>query len=54
MVSVPAMVSVSEGDGTVEVCATLSTGAGVTTDIPISISLSTLNGMHVRVHVCIY
>ena len=38
------MVSVSEGDGTVEVCATLSAGAGVTTDIPISITLSTLNG----------
>ena len=49
-VSVPAMVSVSEGDGTVEVCATLSTGAGVTTDIPISISLSTLNGKELSKH----
>ena len=48
MVSVPAMVSVSEGDGTVQVCATLSAGAGVTTDIPLSITLATLDGMHVR------
>ena len=39
------MVSVSEGDGTVEVCATLSTGAGVTTAIPVDISLETSDGM---------
>ena len=48
MVSMPAMVSVSEGDGTVEVCATLSAEAGVTTDISISISLGTTDGMHVK------
>ena len=39
------MVSVSEGDGTVEVCATLSAGAGVTTAIPITMSLETSDGM---------
>ena len=41
------MVIVSEGDGTVEVCATLSAGAGVTTDIPISISLETSDGIYI-------
>ena len=39
--SVPTMRIMAEGDGTVEVCATLSAGAGVTTAIPIDISLDT-------------
>ena len=43
-VSVPSMRIISEGDGTVEVCATLSAGAGVTTDIPIDISLDSSDG----------
>ena len=57
MVFVPAMVSVSEGDGTVEVCATLSAGAGVITDDPIRITLGTFDGKRymvcLHVHVCI-
>ena len=42
--SVPAMRFISEGDGIVEVCATLSAGAVVTTAIPINISLDTSDG----------
>ena len=34
------MVSAIEGDGLAEVCVTLSTGAGVTTDIPINVTLA--------------
>ena len=53
MVSVPDMVSVSEGDGTVEVCATLSAGAGVTTAIPVSITLGTSDGKSmICTHAC--
>ena len=36
-ISLPTMVSVSEGDGTVEVCATISTAS----DVPINITLTT-------------
>ena len=43
-VSVPTMRLISEGDGTVEVCATLLAGAGVITAIPINISLDTSDG----------
>ena len=42
-ISVPSEVNVSEGDGTVEVCATLS---GVSaSDLPISITLATMPGI---------
>ena len=43
-VSIPDMESVSEDGGSVQVCATLSVGAGVTINIPISITLATSDG----------
>ena len=42
-VSIPATLSVTEGSGMVEVCATLS---GVTTTFPIEISLATSDGKY--------
>ena len=42
--SVPTMRIIAEGDGTVEVCATLSAGGGVITAIPVDISLDTSDG----------
>ena len=44
LVSVPATISVTEGDGTVQVCATLSAGAGITINNPISVILATSDG----------
>ena len=43
-VSVPAMVSVSEDGGPVHVCVTLSAGASVITDVPITTTLVTFDG----------
>ena len=43
MVSVPAIVSVSEEDGSVQICATLL--AITSTDVPVSITLTTVPGL---------
>ena len=44
LVSVPPTMSVTEEDDPIRVCATLSVGIGVMTNIPISITLATSDG----------
>ena len=48
----PSEVSVSEGDGTAEVCATLSSVSG--SDLPISIILATTTGIVSYAYICFY
>ena len=44
-VSVPAMLSVVEGEGSVQVCATLTVNAAISAALPVTLSTSDDSGM---------